>query len=148
MKAHNLKQLRPIQLAPQKHLHSIEIARNVADLRLCGLRSEDIAAIRRLAIQLHRWFELECGTNRGLIQQNEETGVWTYHAWTPRGYDIEGYAIPDAETRHRKRLARIMSDYPGLAAYVQDDPHGSPIYICQKDDARSDRYTRGCPVIV
>lgn len=131
-----------------RYMHSIEISENVANLRAWGLSLKDIGVIRFSAARLHRWFELECGTDEGLIQQNEETGVWTMHRDTGQGYELEGYKIRDCEKLHRARLSRIMAKYPTLAAYIQTDPRGCPVYICRKEDARQDRYTSGCAVIV
>lgn len=71
-------------------------------------------------MQLHRWHELACGTETGGVERDEATGE-TYWYNAVSGHR---YPTPDRETGARKRLAKIMSRYPTLRAYVQGDPRG------------------------
>jgi hypothetical protein len=96
---------------------------------------------------LHRWHELECGDSND------------YASWTiTRGrkgkdgfeYDDDGDSylerhvhsenkarysrIPDREKGALKRLAKIMTAYPTLKAYVQGDPRGAALYILRPGD--------------
>jgi len=85
----------------------------------------------RIAKTLHRWHELECGTEHGLIERDESTGKVTLR----QAYRVNGAwtetkrPYPDRETGALKRLGRIMSEYPELRSYVQGDPRGCALYI-------------------
>lgn len=39
-----------------------------------GISTHDAWALRRIAMQLHRWHELECGVENGGVERDEETG--------------------------------------------------------------------------
>ena len=43
-------------------------------LQSAGIAYNDALAIRRCAMTLHRWSELECGLDGGCIERDEETG--------------------------------------------------------------------------
>lgn len=43
-------------------------------LTAIGISYPDAIALRRIAMTLHRWHELECGTDRGAIERDESTG--------------------------------------------------------------------------
>lgn len=124
-------------------------------LVLIGISYPDAEALRRIAMQLHRWHELECGTSDGHIERDESTGkVYFYNARAryldpkdPRAY----HAIPDRETAARKRLASIMARYPALRYYVQGDPRGAALYILRPGDVPEGKdadcyYSRGIAV--
>ena len=100
-----------------------------------GIAWDDAHALRRIAMTLHRWFELECGDAEGrAIERDEATGrpYWTYDMGQSgkRGR----YPIPDREKGAEKRLAAIMERYPTLAAYIQGDCRGAPLYILKPGD--------------
>ena len=98
-----------------------------------GIAESDAYALRRIAMTLHRWHELECGNDSGLIERDEITGkpfIIRYSYTGKRG----SYPIQDRETGALKRLNNIMSHYPDLAAYVQGDPRGASLYIYRKND--------------
>lgn len=104
-------------------------------LRAIGIGHDDALALRRIAMTLHRWYELECGTaDGGAIERDESTGraYWTYDAGNngKRGRRI----IPDREHGAQRRLAAIMARYPTLSAYVQGDPRGASLYILKPGD--------------
>lgn len=114
----------------------------------CGLTEEDAIAVRRIALTLHRWFELECGDGRWGIERDGENGdgkpfMVGYGSSGRVRRDAPRYPIPDRETGARKRLARIMERYPTLRAYVQGDCRGGTIYLCKPEDATDSLYTRG-----
>ena len=116
---------------------------------------EDAEKLRRIAMTLQRWFELECGDGNGMIEREEKTGAPYWYNANSRfvgAGDRRAYRrIPDRETGARKRLAAIMARYPTLRAYVQTDPRGAALYILRPDDVRdcksvddlASRYTRG-----
>lgn len=102
----------------------------VPALMLAGIAETDAYALRRIAMQLHRWHELECGTEYGAVERDETTGktVW-YNAMTGKRWPCA-----DKETGAKKRLAKIMQDCPSLGFYVQGDPRGAALYILRPGD--------------
>jgi len=99
---------------------------------------------------LHRWHELECGTDGGCIEREESDPdggrpFWRYSSGARGSY------IPDRELGARKRLGKIMARYPGFTAYVQGDPRGASLYILRPGDVPegadvSSYYNRGIAV--
>lgn len=90
-----------------------------------GVTYQDAQALRRISMTLRRWYEMECGCDRGAIERDEETGL-TY--WYNPDVGTR-YRTRDMETGALKRLAAIMARYPHLKAYVQGDPRGAALYI-------------------
>ena len=112
-----------------------------------GIDPVDARALRRIAMQLHRWHELECGTEQGAIERDEITQqCFMRNALTGRAY-----LTRDMETPALARLAKIMSRYPDLRAYVQTDPRGAAIWILRPGDVLEGEsadayYSRGIAV--
>ena len=116
---------------------------------LCGagITHDDALALRRIAMTLHRWHELECGTDSGAVERDEETGR-TYWRSAMTG---KRWRTPDRETGALKRLAAVMARYPELSAYVQGDPRGAALYILRPGDVPAGKdadgyYSRGLAV--
>jgi hypothetical protein len=108
---------------------------------------DDAHAVRRIAMTLHRWSEMECGTDNGAIERNEETNkpYWL------NSYSMTRTPIADREAGALKRLDKIMKRYPTLSAYVQGDPRGAPLYILRAGDVPAGEhvesyYNRGIAV--
>lgn len=103
-----------------------------------GISLDDAYALRRIAMTLHRWFELECGTSDGLVERDEQTGKCRFYDARARYVDPHDprawSSVADRETGARKRLAAIMAKYPTLTAYVQTDPRGAALYILTERD--------------
>lgn len=97
-----------------------------------GVTLEDSLALRRISMTLHRWHELECGTEHGCITRGAATGkaYWLNENTGKR------YRIADRKTGALKRLAVLMARYPDLAAYVHTDPRGAALYLCRQDALR------------
>ena len=95
-----------------------------------GIHYGDAEKLRRIAMTLHRWFEMECGTGEGCIERDEETGK-TYWLNAITG---NRHATPDRETGAMNRLSGIMENYPALGYYIQSDPRGAPLYILRPGD--------------
>lgn len=95
-----------------------------------GISEPDAFALRRVAMTLSRWHELECGSSYGAIERDETTGkpYWRSADSNRR------YPTPDRETGALKRLSKIMTRYPDLRAYVQGDPRGASLYILRPGD--------------
>lgn len=100
-----------------------------------------------IAMQLHRWHELECGTENGAIERDETTGK----AYWVNAMSGRRYPAADRETGALKRLAAIMAKYAPLSYYVQGDPRGASLYILRPGDvpageAVDSYYSRGLAV--
>ncbi len=106
----------------------------VGRLMALGISYEDAVELRRIAMVLHRWHELECGDGYGAIERDEKTGkpFWTYDVGADgkRGRSL----IADKETGAIKRLQAIVKRYPDLTYYIQGDPRGAPLYILRPAD--------------
>ena|SRR6185369_16381454 len=119
----------------------------LASLQRAGISWGDAIAIRRIAMTLHRWHELECGTDNGCIERDETTGK-TYWLNSMSG---RRYPAADRETGALKRLRAIMAKYAPLGFYVQGDPRGASLYILRPGDvpegqAVDSYYSRGLAV--
>lgn len=112
-----------------------------------GISIEDAEALRRISMTLHRWHELECGTDNGCVERDEATGK-TYWLNAMSG---KRYPMADRENGALKRLARIMAKHPTLDAYVQGDPRGCALYVLRPGDVPEGKdadayYSRGIAV--
>ena len=123
----------------------------IGPLVRAGIDYNDAVALRRIAMTLHRWHERECGGASGCIERDETTGrpywVCAGSVTLPPGR----WPIADRESGAKKRLAKIMSRYPGLTAYIQTDPRGASLYILRSGDVPDGRdpdsyYSRGLAV--
>lgn len=112
-----------------------------------GITKDDAIALRRIAMALHSWSERVCGDDYGCIERDEVTSkpYWLDSCTMRRT------PIADRETGALNRLKAIMTRYPALSAYVQDDPRGAALYILRPGDVPEGRdadsfYSRGIPV--
>lgn len=102
-----------------------------------GIAYEDAIALRRIALTLRRWFELECGDGNSYgswaIERDDTTDIpymVHHHYRHGQGQDTTTKRrISDKENGARKRLAAILATYPTLHAYIQTDPRGASVYI-------------------
>lgn len=122
------------------------------NLRSLGFTQDEAEKLRRISMTLHRWHEMECGTDNGCIERDEATGkTFWLNAMTGRRFPT-----PDRETGARKRLAAIMEaralrvggGHVTLAAYIQTDPRGAALYILRPGDVPEGKepesyYSRG-----
>lgn len=132
-----------------------------------GISDEDAHALRRIAMTLHRWHELECGdsdehsswcVSRGR-KVSARSGTFEYDdAGAPylERHPHDGgktlyTRLGDRETGAKKRLAAIMAKYPTLGFYIQGDPRGAALYILRPGDVPAGEdsgayYSRGLAV--
>lgn len=111
--------------------------------------TDDAYALRRIAMTLHRWHEMECGIDHGCIERDGENAdgrPYWLSSMTGRRFPIA-----DREKGAHKRLAKIMQRYPTLQAYIQGDPRGASLYILRPGDVPKDAdvhgyYSRGIAV--
>lgn len=100
-----------------------------------GVDVEDAFALRRIAMTLHRWHELECGDGNNwaswaIERENGRPFMVTY----PHNGNDRRSPIADREAGALRRLVAIMARYPSLGYYVQGDPRGAALYILRPGD--------------
>ena len=105
-----------------------------------GISESDALKLRRIAMTLHRWHELECGDGNDYaswsIERDEETDKPYMVEYPHRESKPRRHLIPDREKGALKRLAAIMARYPSLRYYVQGDPRGAALYVIRPGDIR------------
>lgn len=107
---------------------------------------DDARALRRAAMTLRRWFELECGTgntysvgpgnNRVTYSIERDDVDGAPYMYCRSGDRITKWRTPDRETGARERIATIMERYPDLHYYIQGDPRGAALYVYTADSLR------------
>lgn len=105
-----------------------------------SLSFADVNALRRAQLTLHRWAELECGTDNGCIERDEYSGIpqWRYASDTGK---YCGYPVPDREAGALKRIQAICQAN-SLHYYHQTDPRGCALYVSNAPLSDS-HYTNG-----
>ena len=116
-------------------------------LALLGISFYDCGRLARIALTLHRWDELLCGTAEGHIEIDEKTGK----PWFVCARTSQRFPVPNRGAAAIKRLSAIMDAYPTLKACHQTDPRGASLWIVRKQDIPprvhvSDCYSRGVAV--
>lgn len=143
-------------------------------LQSLGFTAEECEALRRISMTLHRWHELECGTDGGCIERHGDAGSPFWHR-QDIGRAEYGTRIPDREAGAKKRLARIVArcnayrsglsatavlnaiteaqrcDCRPVTTYIQTDPRGTALYILRPGDVPEGQtadccYSRGIAV--
>lgn len=114
-----------------------EMYQPIERLRQAGISRDHAVALRRIAMTLDAWHLRECGDADGrAIERDEKTGI-PYATYDLGQNGKRGRTrIPDREKGAERRLAEIMSNYPGFAYYIQGDPRGAPLYILRPSDIR------------
>lgn len=106
-------------------------------LKSAGISEADSFALRRVAMTLHRWHELECGDGNAYaswgIERDEQTDK-PYLVTHPHTGKSRRSPVADREKGALKRLAAIMERYPDRIGYVQGDPRGAALYIVSSSD--------------
>lgn len=138
---------------------TVELLRMTSRLERLGIQIGDIPDLIRIERTLSRWFEQECGDSNEYgswaIERDDQTEKpykVIHHFSHGTGPDrVTRYPIPDREAGARRRLAKIMEQYPELVVYVQTDPRGCALYIVKRSDLSApDRldseYTKGVAV--
>lgn len=113
-----------------------------------GINADFAAAqtLRRAAMTLHRWAELECGDGNDYaswsIERDEETGI-PYFVTYPHDGKPRRRRIADKERGALKRIAATCQRI-GAHFYQQTDPRGCALYVAAEPLTDQD-YTRGVP---
>ena len=124
-------------------------------LQALGFTDTEANQLRRISMTLQRWYELECGTEAGCIERDEETGK-PYRVTEWKGKQRRT-PTPDRETGAVKRLEGIIYArntrqawlvHPTLSYYLQTDPRGAALYILRPQDVPAGKspaeyYSRG-----
>lgn len=127
----------------------------VVRLVQAGISEPDAYALRRIAMTLHRWHELECGDSGLLsswaIERRESDGKSVMAFYPHDARPRHEREIPDREAGAKKRLGMIMAKYPSLSAYIQGDPRGAALCILHPGDVPAGEdvdayYSRGIAV--
>ena len=108
----------------------------VKELVKAGIDYPDAMCLRRIAMTLHRWYELECGDGDNYSSwaiEHDDNGppfMVHHHYMHGHGKDyITRTRIPDKERGAERQLKAIMARYPKFSFYLQTDPRGAPLYI-------------------
>ena len=133
----------------KREIKAQRIARFFEAVRSLGFSYEEADTLRLAEKTLHRWAEMECGTENGCIERNEETG----RCYWLNSHSGNKHRIRDRETGAKKRVNAIMANHPELVAYFQGDPRGCALYLVRKSDIPEGKsvdayYTRGFAVCV
>ena len=93
---------------------------------------EDMATLRRAAMTLHRWAELECGDSNDhmsvAIERDEETEAPYMVTHFHRQGRQTRVKIADREAGALKRV-KATCEAIGLYCFHQTDPRGASLYI-------------------
>lgn len=102
---------------------------------------------------LHRWHEMECGTDNGCIERDEDgkgRPFWRYSDGRKGPYmaDREAGAIKRLQAIIKRVNVQRAGKVGSLSAYVQTDPRGAALYILRPGDVpqgedASSYYNRG-----
>jgi hypothetical protein len=125
---------------------AMRITRQENVLMSIGFTQKESEKLRRISMTLHRWHELECGTDGGCVERDETTNKTYWH----NSYSGRRTPIADRETGALKRLSAVMrahrdrqtptwpdgkAVYPNtLRTYIQTDPRGAALYIIRPGD--------------
>ena len=114
-----------------------------------GFSEIEANRLLRASNQLHTWHELECGTDRGAIERDENTGELRWYSYTTQKWGR--YYGRDTETLARRMIDRVMSGHPTLGYFIQGDPRGCALYVLRPGDIPSGEnvdayYSRGIAV--
>lgn len=109
-------------------------------LERVGIKRDDAYALRRIAMTLHRWHELECGGGNDFYSfalERDETSQKPFIVrWSNKDGKSYRTSTPDREKGAHKRLKTIMANYPEFVPFVQSDPRGAALYIIPKASLR------------
>ena len=115
------------------------------NLTRLGFSIDEVTALRRISATLHNWFEMECGSDHGVIERDGPDGDGRPHYRSQRSINhgtplAECPIVPDREAGARKRLAAICKPHARkVVPYVQTDPRGCALYLVDVKKLREAR---------
>jgi hypothetical protein len=105
-----------------------------------------VDTLRRAALTLSRWGEMECGDEWGsCIERDSTTGKPFRYQHRSHGTATR-YPIPDKERGALARIEKTCKEH-GLTYYHQTDPRGAPLYV-HTQPLTDTNYTNGVAVWV
>lgn len=111
------------------------------------ISTDDARTLRRAALTLHRWAELECGDGNDYgswaIERDEVTGA-PYMVTYPHKGGERRRRIPDREAGALRRV-REVCERVGLNWYHQTDPRGAALRV-SRSPLTAQNYVRGVAV--
>lgn len=118
---------------------ALHTARIMQTLNRLGFSIEESLELFKVERTLHRWHERECN---GEINRDETTGkVYGIFECHRRGLTRTRLPIRDLKTAAVRKLSGIMASKPSLLSYVQPDPRGAALYICEKERMPNFKYS-------
>lgn len=114
----------------------------------------ETSVLLRCSRALHRWAELECGTDAGHVER-DDSGKPFFVSARSRFVDPKDprsrRPIPDREASALRKVAGVLKSHPGLTHCHQTDPRGCALHILRPGDVPegadpSAHYTRGIAV--
>lgn len=91
----------------------------------------DVQTVRRAAMTLHRWAELECGDGNAYaswaIERDDASGL-PYLCTYPHTGAMRRHRMPDREAGALRRVRAVCLAH-GLHFYHQTDPRGCALYV-------------------
>jgi hypothetical protein len=109
-----------------------------------GFTYDEADSLLRAANRLHRWHELECGTDQGAVARDDDTGELNWYVNDGKRSRWVKYEGPDYETLALRRIKKIMAAHPHLGYYVQGDPRGCALYILRPGDVPEGQSADSC----
>lgn len=113
-------------------IKSITQQYKVAQMVCSEITLDQVIALRRCAMTLNRWNELECGDNNDYasfcIERDETTGKPYMCVYPHKSDEVSRRSIPDRETGALKR-AKAICDLLGVRMSHQRDPRGPSLAI-------------------
>lgn len=95
----------------------------VSALENIGFKFQDAVALRRISMTLHRWHEMECGTDNGCIERDEKWAI-ERAAWPAsdrvRWWDGAKWVVK-SERRTYDDYAKESATIPGDGAWRETD---------------------------
>lgn len=130
-------------------------AHQLRALLFLGFTEQEADKLRRISMTLRRWYELECGTDGGAIERDDDTGR-PYFRSEQTG---RRWLVADREKGARKRLGHIVGlrntrTWAASAApavhevavrpYIQTDPRGAALYLLRPTDLADGASVESC----
>jgi hypothetical protein len=124
-----------------------------------GFSTSETETLLKAERALHRWHELECGTDSGCggtvsVERDEESGKpFRRVQFMAQGGKWFDHRQPcrDMEKAAQKRIKSVLQGKTGLSAFIQGDPRGCALYILRNGDVPEGKepcayYSRGVAV--
>lgn len=122
------------------HAKDLELQLRIARRTGRSIPLADARTLRRAALTLHRWAELECGDGDDraswAIERDEDTGI-PYRCVYPHVGPSRRHRIPDRERGAWRRVLAVCLAH-GLHAYHQPDPRGASLYVSERPITATD----------